>query len=363
MTISETLNISISPAKLEKIISDPEASAKAVKLFYVKADTVGYTRKKSSKGFSYFLDDKKVTDKKVIERINSLVIPPAWTDVWICTLDNGHLQATGIDALNRKQYLYHSLWTQLRNHTKFYRLKSFGETLPEIRKRLNKDLSLSGLPKQKVLALVVSLMEKTSIRIGNGVYEKLYGSFGLSTLKDKHADIKSSSVKFSFKGKKGVEHSINLKSKKLAKLVQQCKDIPGKELFQYYDEDGKRHSIDSGMVNEYVKELSGQEFTCKDFRTWSGTVQALLAFNEVGGFETETEAKKNTVAVLDIVSQHLGNTRTVCKKYYVHPAIVDMYENKKLESWFSKIDKCTNTNEPGLCTEEEVLMKILDSLN
>lgn len=356
-------DISISPAKLKKIIDDPKASAKAVKLFYVTADTPGYTRKPSGKGFSYSLDNKIIKDKKVLERINSLVIPPAWKDVWICSLDNGHLQATGVDALNRKQYLYHPLWTALRNHTKFYRLKSFGETLPEIRKRLNKDLSLSGLPKEKVLALVVSLMEKTSIRIGNDVYEKLYGSFGLSTLKNKHAAINSNSIKFSFKGKKGVEHSINLKSKKLSKLVQQCKDIPGKELFQYIDEDGKRHSIDSGMVNEYVKELSGQEFTCKDFRTWSGTVQALLAFNKMGGFETETEAKKNTVAVLDIVSQHLGNTRTVCKKYYVHPAIVDMYENKKLDSWFSKIEKCKNSEDPGLCTEEEILIKILGSLN
>ena len=363
MTISEELNITISPAKLEKIIADPEATAKAVKLFYVTADTPGFTRKKSGKGFSYLENEKSVKDKKALERIQALVIPPAWENVWICTLDNGHLQATGVDALNRKQYLYHPLWTKLRNHTKFYRLKSFGEILPEIRKRLNKDLSLAGLPKEKVLALVVSLMEKTSIRIGNGVYEKLYGSFGLSTLKDKHADIKAGSVKFSFKGKKGVEHSISLKSKKLANLVKQCKDIPGKELFQYYDEEGKRHSIDSGMVNEYVKELSGQDFTCKDFRTWSGTVQALLAFNEIGGFSSETEAKKNTVAALDVVSQHLGNTRTVCKKYYVHPAILDMYEKNELEPWLSKIEKCANSKEPGLCTEEEVLMKILESLN
>lgn len=363
MTISEELNIKISPAKLEKIIDNPEASAKAVKLFYVTADTPGYTRKKSGKGFSYFVSGKKITDKKEIERINKLVIPPAWTDVWICTKDNGHLQVTGIDALKRKQYLYHPLWNKLRNHTKFYRLKNFGETLPEIRKRLKKDLSLPGVPKEKVLALVVSLMEKTSIRIGNGTYEKLYGSFGLSTLKDKHADIKSNSVKFTFKGKKGVEHSISLKNKKLAKLVQQCKDIPGKELFQYIDETGNRHSIDSGMVNEYVKELSGQEFTCKDFRTWSGTVQAILAFNEIGGFENETDAKKNTVAALDIVSEHLGNTRTVCKKYYVHPAILDLYENKKLADWLSKIENYANNKKSGLGKEEVVLMKILDSLN
>ena len=172
-----------------------------------------------------------------------------------------------------------------------------------------------------------------------------------------------SRIKYNIKGKKGVEHSISLKSKKLAKLVQQCKDIPGKELFQYYDEEGKRHSIDSGMVNQYVKELSGQDFTCKDFRTWSGTVQALLAFIEIGGFTTETEAKKNTVAVLDIVSQHLGNTRTVCRKYYVHPGLLNMYENNKLEPWIAKLEECSNSKDPGLCTEEEVLMKILDSLN
>lgn len=354
--------INITAAKLQKIITDPVATAKAVKLVYVSNQMEGYKRIKKGKGFGYYLNNKPVKDKTTIQRIRSLVIPPAWKNVWICPLDNGHLQATGQDALKRKQYRYHPLWSQLRNHTKFYRMLHFGKALPEIRKKINKDLSRQGLPKEKVLALVVTLMEKTCIRVGNDIYEKLYGSFGLSTLKDKHVAVKNNGVKFCFKGKKGVEHSISLKNKKLAKLVQQCKDIPGKELFQYYDEQGHRQTIDSGMVNEYVKEIAGEDFTSKDFRTWSGTLQALLAFNDIGGFSTQQEAKQKTVAALDKVSQHLGNTRTVCKKYYVHPALLELYENNKLELWLKKLKAKRENKNADLPTEEKILMKILESL-
>lgn len=314
MVTIEEENIKIPATKMEKISNDPVATAKAIKLEYVTNEMEGYERIKKGKGFSYVHKKKSIKNKAVLERIKCLAIPPAWQNVWICPFENGHLQATGQDALNRKQYRYHPLWIQLRNHTKFYRMMNFGKALPDIRKRIHKDLNQPGLTKEKVLALVVTLMERTSIRIGNGTYEKLYGSFGLTTLKDKHAAIENNSVKFSFKGKKGVEHSISIKNKKLSKMVQQCREIPGKELFQYYDTDGKRHSIDSGMVNEYLKETGGEDFTSKDFRTWSGSVQALLALNDIGSFSSQQDAKQKTVAVLDKVSAHLGNTRTVCKK-------------------------------------------------
>jgi DNA topoisomerase-1 len=235
-----------------------------------------------------------------------------------------------------------------------------GKLLPTIRKKLEADLALPGLPKNKVLAVVVSLMEKTGIRIGNEFYEKLYGSFGLTTLKDKHAEIKGSQLKFSFRGKKGVEHTVALKSQKLAKIVQNCRDIPGKELFQYIDEDGKRQSIDSGMVNDYIRSLAGQDFTAKDFRTWCGTVAALNAIIE-NGLDEKLDSKKKVIAVLDKVSEQLGNTRTVCKKYYVHPSLLELYEGGKLDKWLSKNDSVAK-NDNGLSTVEKTLVSILDNL-
>ena len=344
---------------LKKLSQDPEATAKAVQLVYVNSKDEGIERIKAGKGFKYVYKNKAVKDKAVLKRIRSLVIPPAWREVWICKLAEGHLQATGLDVLNRKQYKYHPLWNELRNKTKFYRLPALGRSLPSIRKQLEKDLALPDLPKNKVLAAVVSLMEKTGIRIGNEFYEKLYGSFGLTTLKDKHAEIKGSKLKFSFKGKKGVEHTIALKSRKLAKIVQNCRDIPGKELFQYIDEGGKRQSIDSGMVNDYIRSLAGEDFTAKDFRTWCGTVAALSAIIENG--LPEGDAKKKVVAVLDKVSQQLGNTRTVCKKYYVHPSLLEMYEGGKLEKWLSKKENGSST-ETSLSPVEKTLVKILESL-
>lgn len=294
-------------------------------------------------------------------RIKKLVIPPAWENVWICSNPNGHLQVTGIDVRGRKQYKYHPAWNTFRNHTKFYRLYEFGCCLPNMRLKLEKDLSLPGLPLQKVLATVVSLMERTNIRIGNCAYEKIYGSYGLTTMKDKHVKINGTKLKFSFKGKKGVYHDINIKAKRLASIVKKCQDIPGKELFQYYDEEGNRKSIDSGMVNEYIKEISGGDFTAKDFRTWSGTVQALVALKELG-FETQTEAKRNIASALDNVSNALGNTRTVCKKYYVHPIILSLYETKTLEKNINQLDEIEKDDgKSDLTTEEKILMNILKS--
>jgi DNA topoisomerase-1 len=344
---------------LKKLAQDPAATAKAIQLVYVSCKDEGIERVVAGKGFKYIYRTKTVKDKLTLQRIRSLVLPPAWKNVWICRIAEGHLQATGLDVRNRKQYRYHPSWNELRNKTKFYRLPALGKLIPHIRKQLEADLALPGLPKNKVLAVVVSLMEKTGIRIGNEFYEKLYGSFGLTTFKDKHAEIKGSQLKFCFRGKKGVEHTVSLKSRKLAKIVQNCRDIPGKELFQYIDEEGNRQSIDSGMVNEYIRRLAGEDFTAKDLRTWCGTLAALTAITE-NGLPADGDSKKKVIAVLDKVSAQLGNTRTVCKKYYVHPSLLELYENGKLEKWLSK--ESNTTNDKGLLPVEETLVNILESL-
>jgi len=354
-------DIHISTKKIHSIRHDVKKTAQAINLVYVQDNQAGISRVKKGDSFQYLKNDKKILDAKTLDRIKKLVIPPAWNNVWICPLENGHLQATGIDIKNRKQYRYHALWNSLRNQTKFYRLHEFGKAIPAIREQLEKDLSLPGMPVEKVLAAVVCLMEQTSIRIGNSVYEKLYGSFGLTTLKNKHVNVVGSQIQFSFKGKKAISHNISIRSKRLAKIVKQCRDIPGKELFQYYDDDGDHKCIDSGMVNAYLKTISGQDFTAKDFRTWAGTVHALMAFKEIKSGETAAEIKKDIVAVLDQVAQHLGNTRTVCKKYYVHPVLIELYENNDLSSYLKllgKMQKEIKSND--LIAEEKLLMLILE---
>jgi DNA topoisomerase-1 len=339
---------------------DGEKAATLVKLVYVKDSAEGISRFKKGSGFTYFFNNKPVRDASAVERIHKLAIPPAWTNVWICPLANGHIQATGLDVRNRKQYRYHAAWNLMRSETKFHHLYEFGKTLPAIRATVEKDLAEKELTQKKVLALVVSLMEKTHIRIGNKEYEKLNGSYGLTTLKNKHAHINGSSVVFSFKGKKGVRHDITLQNKKLVKAVKQCREIPGKELFQYYDAEGNRHPVDSGMVNQYIKEISGGDFSAKDFRTWAGSLHALEAFSSLDEALTEGECKKNIIAVLDAVSKKLGNTRNVCKKYYVHPVLLKLYEEKKLHSClktpgFAELNSGLTRFSP----EEETLMRIL----
>lgn len=361
MAIQITEDISIPEKKLDKIIADPAATARAVNLVYVNDSQDGFRRVRNGKGFSYRYRNKTLRDKTHLDRIKSLVLPPAWENVWICALENGHLQATGQDARKRKQYKYHNLWNQLRNQTKFYRMLQFGKALPVIRKKVNKDLSRQGMPREKVLAAVVALMEKTSIRIGSGLYEKMYGSFGLTTLKNKHVNIRGSHVKFTFKGKKGIDHDISIKSKKLATIVRHCLDIPGKELFQYYNDDNEKQSIDSGMVNDYIRNVIEGDFTAKDFRTWAGTVQALIAFRDTAPAASPTEAKKIIVEVLDKVARHLGNTRTVCRKYYVHPCLFELYEKNELDNYIKRLSslKGTGARITGLAPEEKLLMKIL----
>jgi DNA topoisomerase-1 len=344
-------------AKLQKIGNDPKITAKSAGLRYTEDRTKGYYRKKAGKKFIYedYLG-KPVEKKNLLDRFKALVIPPAYTNVWIASHSNSHLQFTGFDAKNRKQYRYNPQWNSIRNQAKFYRLREFSKCLPNIRLQIEKDLKQAGLPKSKVLALVVKLIELTHIRIGNESYRKLYGSFGLSTLKDKHIDFDGAKVKFSFKGKKGVYHQISLKSQKLANLVKKCRDIPGSELFQYYTEDGKHHSIDSSEINSYIKEITQQDFTAKDFRTWAGSIYALGAFKELGDFEKESEAKKNIVEVIDYVASKLGNTRSVCKKYYIHPSVISSYKNGNIHQY-----KVRESLKHLLTKEERLLVKLLDN--
>lgn len=355
--------IELSHKEFLKIDKDYSKAAKVADLRYVNDKEPGINRLKKGKGFVYVYDNKPLKEKEEIERIRKLAIPPAWTHVWICPNENGHIQATGFDIRGRKQYRYHAMWNTLRNETKFHRLYEFGKVLPSVRLKLEEDLAKKELTEERVLATVVSLMERTYIRIGSEDYEKMYGSYGLTTLKDNHVKIEGDKVLFSFKGKKGIEHKITLKNKRLAKMVKHCKDIPGKELFQYYDAEGKRQPIDSGMVNRYIKDASGGDFTAKDFRTWAGTLNIIRAFKSIGESESETDCKKKIVAALDEVSKQLGNTRTVCKKYYVHPGIIKLYEEKNLLKYLGELDKIEQPDDlTGLTSEERVLMKILKQL-
>lgn len=333
-------------------------SARDGKLEYVTDTVPGIVRIRRGKNFGYMLKGKTVKNKKTLERIRQLVIPPAWSDVWICPSANGHIQATGYDVRKRKQYLYHAKWASLRNETKFYQLLEFGKALPFLRARLKKDLREKELNEKKVLAIMISLMEQTYIRVGNKSYEKLYGSYGLTTLKDKNVNVQGDKLEFSFKGKKGVSHKITLRNRKLAKAIKLCRDIPGKELFQYYDAEGEKKCIDSGMLNNYLKESTGKEFTAKDFRTWAGSYQALKCLISMEEPSDESICKKNILTALDEVSKKLGNSRSICRKYYVHPALINLYEEKELDKFCRtlNISKCPKYLE----SEEHLLLKILE---
>jgi DNA topoisomerase-1 len=345
------------------IDKDYVKAAEMADLLYVNDKDPGISRIKKGSGFRYEFRNKKLDDPKELERIRKLAIPPAWTNVWICPCHNGHIQATGFDANQRKQYRYHPLWTVLRNETKFHRLFEFGKLLPSLRLRLEDDLAKKELSEDKVIATVISLMERTYIRIGNDDYAKLYGSYGLTTLKDNHVSVQGDKVKFSFRGKKGIFHDITLHNRRLARMVQKCRDIPGKELFQYYDPEGNRKPVDSGMVNRYIKEATGGEYTAKDFRTWAGTLNIIRAFKAMGQAESDSDCKKNILSALDDVSKKLGNSRTICKKYYVHPGIIKMYEEKSLYKYLKELDNIEKPDElTGLTSEEKVLMKILGQL-
>ena len=311
----------------------PKKAAKKAGLRYVHDEMPGIHRQPWGRGFSYLLPDgDRLEPGPEKERIEALVIPPNWQDVWICQDPNGHLQATGRDDKGRKQYRYHPDWQKLRNLQKFDRMVPFGLALPALREQTKADLSLSQLSRRKVTAAIVQLLDQTLIRVGNTQYAKRNKSYGLTTLRDKHVDISKDKkhIDFHFKGKSGVEHHIEIDDPKLAEVVKRCQDIPGYELFQYYDEEGDRQIVDSGDVNEYLKTVTGEDFTAKDFRTWAGTNVATNTLYEIGDWEKETDAKRNVVTAIKAAANRLGNRPATCRKYYVHPTVPENYISGEL---------------------------------
>ena len=313
---------------MEDRIETAKADAKHAGLRYVTDSRPGVTRRKAGKGWSYREPGGGIIrDVETLERINGIVIPPAWRDVWISPSPLGHIQATGRDQRGRKQYRYHPKWEAARGETKYERTVAFAEALPRLRQRVQSDLAKQGLTRDKVLATIVSLMEATLIRVGNETYARENRSYGLTTLRDRHVEVKGERILFSFRGKSGVDHELELRDRRLAKIVRRCQDIPGQELFQWIDGDGKRHDVDSDDVNTYIRDATDDDFTAKDVRTWAGTV---LAAHELASFEhpwtTETQAKKNVVSAVKSVAARLGNTQAVSRKCYIHPSIITSYE-------------------------------------
>lgn len=313
------------------ICVEPEQCAKSAALRYITDDLPGIRRQRAGKSFRYVdAKGKPVRDKDTLARIKSLALPPAWTDVWISPVPTGHLQATGRDAKGRKQYRYHPRWRSVRDETKFSRMVLFAHALPKIRKRVARDMARRGLPREKVLATIVRLLEGTLIRVGNDEYARDNNSYGLTTMRDKHVKVRGSQVQFRFRGKSGKYHQIDVHDRHLAKIVKHCRDLPGQELFQYVDEAGTVQDVGSSDVNDYLRAITGEEFTAKDFRTWAGTVLAAMALQEFQEFDTNAQAKKNVVRAIESVSQRLGNTVAVCRKCYIHPAIIDSYLDRTM---------------------------------
>src|SRR5688500_15149426 len=312
--------------KLPEIVTDPVESAKAAGLRYVTEHGAGIRRRRAGKRFTYVdAHGHILRDADTLGRIRALAIPPAWTDVWICPSPHGHIQAVGRDARGRKQYRYHARWRQVRDETKYNRMLSFAVALPRIRRRVDEDLQRPGLPRERVLATVVRLLETTLIRVGNEEYARDNGSFGLTTMRNRHVDVSGATLRFRFRGKGGKEHTVDVKDPRLARVVKRCQDLPGHELFQYVDDDGRRQAIDSADVNDYLREIAGEEITAKDFRPWAGTARAALAPREVAASESPAQASRNIPRAIESVARQLGNTPTICRKCYVHPAVIDAY--------------------------------------
>lgn len=342
-------------------LADPPAAAKAAGLRYVNDSKPGIRREKEGDTVRY-LDAKgePVEDEATLKRIKSLVIPPAWTDVWICSQANGHLQATGRDARGRKQYRYHPKWRNVRDEVKYERMINFGNALPTIRAEVDKALKQPGLPREKMLATIVYLLEATMMRVGNEEYARTNKSFGLTTLRNRHVKVDGSDVEFKFRGKSGVYHKIHVHDRRLARIIRSTRDLPGQELFQYVDEEGETHSIDSSDVNEYLRTITGEDYTAKDFRTWSGTVLAALALQEFEKFDSETQAKKNIVRAIESVAEKLGNTPSICRKCYVHPAVLDAYlEGSVLEAMRERTEQHLSEDLHALQPEEAAVLAML----
>jgi DNA topoisomerase-1 len=344
-------------------MTDPRQSALQVGLRYIHCGSPGFQRIKRGAGFAYMdLEGRPIRDREVLRRIRSLVLPPAWQNVWICPLPHGHLQATGVDARGRRQYRYHPEYRQIRNHTKFSRMLDFAKALPGIRAQVEQDLRRPGLTREKVIATIVRLLETTFIRVGNEEYARENSSFGLTTLRDRHVKIEGDLLRFHFRGKSGQMHEVTLQDRRLAKIVRDCRDLPGYELFQYADEFNELHSIDSSDVNDYLRDVSGADFTAKDFRTWAGTVQTALALAEMGEFTNESQAKKNIVEAIKHTAARLGNRPATCRNYYVHPAIFEAYTDGALVK-ATNLDAAgaaaPDDNSPGLHPEERCVVALI----
>lgn len=315
-------------ARMIRIVPQNDAvkSARTAGLRYVREGLGGFRRVARRGRYAYLnATGVPIRDERHLRRIRSLVIPPAWREVWICEDPDGHLQATGRDARGRKQYRYHPRWREVRDENKYGRMLAFARLLPRIRKRIARDLALPGLPREKILATVVRLLETTLIRIGNEEYARTNNSFGLTTMRDRHARVEGATVRFEFRGKSGVKHVVDLTDRRLARIVRQSQDLPGYELFQYVDAEGVRHAIDAADVNAYLRRIAGEDVTAKDFRTWVGSVLAAKALQECRAISSAAEAKRNVVAAIEMVAKRLGNTKTICRKCYVHPEIVQAY--------------------------------------
>ena len=340
---------------------DPEVAAKLAQLRYVDDASPGITRHKARNGLDYHLPDGAlVRDIQILKRIRSLAIPPAWTNVWICLHSNGHLQATGRDARGRKQYRYHPRWREVRDEAKYTKLLIFTRVLPQLRARVEEDLKRPGLQRERVLAAIVRLMELTFFRVGNSEYAKSNKSFGLTTLRDRHVAIEGSRIHISFRGKSGKHHETDINDRRLARIVKDCRDLPGYELFQYLDDDGERHTVGSAEVNEYLREITGEEITAKDFRTWAGTQLAAEALREFEAFDGEAERKRAVVRAVEKVAKHLGNTPTICRRCYIHPAVLDGYlDGTMLGALAENTRKYLAENVDGMSAEEAAVTAFL----
>ena len=342
---------------------DPQAiqAAKTAKLRYVSDRKPGISRTRTETGFDYFdaLGDK-ITDEDELTRLKKLAIPPAYTDVWICADPRGHLQAVGRDARGRKQYRYHASWRVVRDEAKYSKMLTFGRVLPQIREHVERDLRLHGLPKRKVLAAIVALLEKTMMRVGNQEYAKENKSFGLTTLRNRHIRVKGGHVEFDFRGKHGIDHHIDLSDRRLARIVERCRDLPGQDLFQFVDHDGERHGLGSEDVNHYLHEISGEAITAKDFRTWAATNLAAELLSELERFDSQAAAKKELVHAVENVAKRLGNTPAICRKCYIHPAVFEGYLDGSLaEGLKQRADELLDHPTGGLTAQEVALTAFL----
>jgi DNA topoisomerase-1 len=340
---------------------DAREAARAAKLHYTNDSEPGFSRHESARGF-FYRDAKgaRIVDEAVLARIRKLAIPPAYTDVWICRYQNGHIQAIGRDARGRKQYRYHPEWRAVRYEAKYGKMLLFGQRLPAIRARVERDLALPGLPREKVLAAIVRLLDRTLMRVGNEEYARANKSFGLTTLRRRHARINGSAVTFDFRAKHGIAWHAELKDRRLANIIRKLQDIPGQSLFKYIDDDDAEHGITSDDVNDYLRETAGEDITAKDFRTWAATNLAVVALKSLHVLETEAGTKKNVLRAIEAVAKMLGNTPSICRKCYIHPAIFDGYlDGSLLRGVKARADAARGAGSPGLSEDERAVTAYL----